>query len=58
MDLDPSLAFTAILEFYPDMEMNRAWALTAELSAAFGEHEPKDRLAFAQGWLAAKLDGE
>ena len=49
MDLDPSLAYTALLEMWPEP----TWPehLTAELAKAMAEANPPDRWAFARDWI-------
>lgn len=56
MDLDPTLAFTAVLELYPGMTNEQSRPLIDGLAQAMDEHNPPDRFEFARGWLAAKLD--
>lgn len=48
MDLDPSLAFTAILEMRPG---NTDPTLSRRLAAAMSAANPPDRWAFARAWL-------
>lgn len=50
MDLDPSLAFTAVLEMRPG---NTDPTLTRRLAAAMTLANPPDRWAFAREWLDA-----
>lgn len=57
MDLDPTLAFTAVLQFYPDMPGEQARPLIDELAHVMEEADPPDRMEFARGWLAAKMGG-
>jgi hypothetical protein len=51
MDLDPSLAFTAMLEMRPGMPEAEARPIRAELAAAMSAANPPDRWAFAREWL-------
>jgi hypothetical protein len=48
MDLDPSLAFTALLKMWPDAPEGESAALAKAMTAA----NPKDRWAFARAWVA------
>jgi hypothetical protein len=48
MDLDPSLAFTALLEMWPAAPAGTSAKLAAAMTAA----NPKDRWAFARDWIA------
>jgi hypothetical protein len=55
MDLDPSLAYTAIIEMRPGLGMVKVHDLTARLAAAMTAANPRDRWAFARQWLNAEL---
>ena len=48
VNLDPSLAFTAVLEMRPGLNDPEACRLLAEAMTAAN---PPDRWAFARGWL-------
>jgi hypothetical protein len=49
MDLDPSLAFTAVIEMRPGL--GDASELVKELAEAMSAANPPDRWAFARSWL-------
>jgi hypothetical protein len=50
MNLDPSLAFTAIIEMRPGLRGDQG-ELIARLAAAMTAANPPDRWAFARAWL-------
>jgi len=54
MNLDPSLAHTAIIELYPSMTEAEAAPLRRDLAQAMTEANPGDRWAFAKSWLAER----
>jgi hypothetical protein len=61
MNLDPSLAFTALLEMWPDwdkMTADESHALTGELATDMSKANPPDRFAFARGWIRARFAGQ
>lgn len=49
MNLDPTLAFTAVIELRPGRTDSRE--LTAALTEAMTKASPPDRWAFARAWL-------
>jgi hypothetical protein len=51
MNLDPSLAFTAVLELRPNLADRKAREYTAKLADAMTEGNPPDRWTFAKVWL-------
>jgi hypothetical protein len=56
INLDPSLAFTALLEMWPgfgQMSLLDTHPLTAALAKAMGESDPPDRWKFARRWIDA-----
>jgi hypothetical protein len=61
MKLDPSLAFTALLEMWPGWDETTAdesHALMNELAADMTKTNPPDRFAFARGWIRARYAGQ
>lgn len=52
MNLDPSIAYTALLELWPE-HMDRPE--TSELADAMTAADPPDRWAFARRWIAGRL---
>jgi hypothetical protein len=56
MDLDPSLAFTALLEWWPDCpDTDQA---VNDLAAAMTRDNPRDRWAYARSWIAVRKGQE
>jgi len=55
MNLDPTLAYTAVLEAAPGLDMREARPLIDQLAALMTAANPADRWAFARAWLAPKL---
>lgn len=53
MDLDPSLAYTAVLELCRPLTTDVSRPLVADLATAMSESNPRNRWAFARSWLAA-----
>jgi hypothetical protein len=51
INLDPTLAFTAILELRPGLPGPRAAELRVALGDAMTAANPRDRWSFARDWL-------
>jgi hypothetical protein len=61
VNLDPSLAFTALLEMWPgftQMSMLDTHPLTAGLAKAMSESDPPDRWKFARRWIDAHVKAD
>lgn len=55
--LDPSLAFTALLEMWPDYALDTpdgGSSIVAALAGDMSAANPPDRFAFAKAWIVAR----
>lgn len=53
MNIDRTLAFTAVIEMRPGLPADEAEVLTTGLAEAMHAANPADRWAFAKSWLDA-----